>query len=74
MSFEKIEALGVVKRYTRTEEGIKVSFKDLLFPDASRDTLDFWMDSEIRVRVVMQTYQDGLRMDAGTDAEATDGK
>lgn len=75
MPFAKIEALGTVKNYTRTDEGVKVGLKDVLFPDKVRDTLDFWIDSEVQVRVTIATYQDELPMkDTGTDAAPTDGQ
>lgn len=64
MAFEKIQATGQIKDYTRTDEGIKVKLKNVLFSDKARDQLNFWMDGEVEVRVTIETFQDALpRMD-----------
>jgi YbbR domain-containing protein len=63
MAFEKIETTGQIRSYTRTDDGIKVAFKDVLFNDSARNALDLWMSGDkIEVRVTVETFQDELPM------------
>ncbi len=69
MAFEKIQTTGQIKNYTRTEGGIKVSFKNVLFPDSARNALDLWMDGDkIEITVTVETYQDELPMKAKVES------
>jgi hypothetical protein len=61
--FQKIETTAQIKNYTRTEDGIKVAFKNMLFTDEARNALDWWMSGDkIEVRITVETYQDELPM------------
>ncbi len=58
--FDRIEASGKIKGYTRTIDGVKVAFKDMLFVDGTRKQLDRWIDNEVDVQLTIVPINDAL--------------
>jgi hypothetical protein len=56
---------GMVKSYTRTDKGLKVTFTELFFANGHTDVLDDLIDEHRKVRVTIESVEkrltDGLK-------------